>query len=115
MRDRLADLKRLSLQNGMGNGANGPSNGDEVIELETAAGDEKSKLLDPFFQQIETIQTQITALKADIEKIQKLHSFLLRATGDTQSKADTSKEIEQLDHRVKKSAVSIKARLQEVI
>lgn len=110
-RDRLADLKRLSMQNGTANGD--ASKDEQVIELETV-GNEKSKLLDPFFQQIETIQSQIDGLKQDIEKIQKLHSFLLRATGDVDSKKETSREIEMLDIRVKKAAVSIKARLQEV-
>ncbi|KAI1289783.1 Syntaxin-1B [Halotydeus destructor] len=110
-KDRLADLKRLSqIQNNGSSSAvaGGTSGGDEeAIEME-AISDERSKLMNPFFDEVESIQSAINKLKDQIEKIQKLHSFfLLRPAVDE----DCKKELDELNHIIKASAISIKKRL----
>jgi t-SNARE complex subunit (syntaxin) len=101
MKDRLADLKRLSLQD----------TGDQTaIELESNPN-EKQQLLDPFFEEIEQIQSSINKLKETIEKVQKLHSFfLLRPAVDE----DIRKELDELNGLIKKSALGVKARLKSL-
>ena len=127
VRDRLADLHRRSLQNGMplpptvtsnGNGT-AHTGGDEVIEIESTnangngnTGDnERTKLHDPFFQEVETLQNQLTILKEDVGKIQKLHSFLLLRPVPDQ---DVQSQVEQLDNKVRLSARRIIDRLKEL-
>lgn len=106
-KDRLEELRKLSSKNGK------HENGQVSLELEDAS--EKSSLLDPFFNQVEKIETHIETLKQDIHKVQKIHSFLLNAQEPDKKIVDSRRdELDQLNHQIKKSSVVVKNSLQQL-
>ena len=112
MKDRLAELRRLSMQE---------SNGKQVDREKAAGGPatpsqaEKASLLDPFFDLIERLQTEIDSLKSDIQKVQNVHSFLLNAKEpDKKIISERTSELDRLNDRIRKSSIAIKNKLRDL-
>ena len=106
-KDRLEELRKLSSKNSK------HENGQVSLEIGDAS--EKSSLLDPFFNQVDKIETLIEALKQDIHKVQKIHSFLLNAQEPDKKIVDSRRdELDQLNHQIKKSSLVVKNSLQHL-
>lgn len=109
MRDRLEELRRKSQQ---------ASNGKTVdVEkgMPVTASTEKSSLLDPFFDEVESLQEQLNGLKDDIEKVQKIHSFLLNAKEpDKKVIQQQTCQLDDLNSRIKRSSIAVKNKLKEL-
>lgn len=125
MKDRLQELRRLNAGSDVSN-SNGRSGMESVVinfETQTSSvsnhhnsshhnnSNEKSSLLDPFFEEVEKIQEEIHELKDDVEKVQKLHSFLLHAkTTNEEAKTDMDK----LNDRIRRKSIQIKNQIKQV-
>ena len=106
-KDRLAELHK-KLQTSSNDSSH------VVIEMSTKTG-EKSSLLDPFFQDVESIKEQLDDLKSDVERIAKLHSFMLKGTqADGQTTEERRKDVEDISTRIRKKSVSIKNQIKQV-
>ena len=106
-KDRLEELRNLSSKNS--------KNENGQVSLEMGDASEKSSLLDPFFSEVEKIETLIEALNQDIHKVQKAHSFLLNAQEPDKKIVDSRRdELDQLNHQIKKSSIVVKNTLQQL-
>lgn len=112
MKDRTEELWRRSMQE---------SNGRTVDRERLAGGPgtpsaaEKSSLLDPFFDMIDKLQQELESLKADIQSVQKIHSFLLNAKEpDKKIIQEQTNDLDRLNNRITKSSIAIKNKLREL-
>jgi len=112
MKDRLDELRKLQQQTNK-DVEKGLKN-HQIHTTKDGPG-EKSSLLDPFFNEVESIQEELNNLKEDIEKIQKIHSFLLNAKEPDKKKIQQeTSQLDDLNYRIKKTSVSVKNKLKEL-
>ena len=115
MKDRLEELRRLSQQ-----ASNGKSHHQDVekglsMTNSSITAGEKSSLLDPFFGEVETLQEQLNGLKDDIERVQKIHSFLLNAKEpDKKVIQQQTSQLDDLNHRIRRTSLAVKNKLKEL-
>lgn len=106
-KDRLEELRRRSQMDG--------KNENGKVAIDMGDSNEKTSLLDPFFGEVEKVQSQISSLKEDINKVQKIHSFLLNAREpDKKIIDDQQSELDRLNHHIKKSSIIIKNTLKQL-
>lgn len=76
---------------------------------------ERTSLLDPFFEEIEKLQQELHSLRADIDRVQKIHSFLLNnKEPDKKIIQDQRNELDQLNSRISRTSIAIKNELRKL-
>lgn len=72
-------------------------------------------MLNPFFDIIERLQQEIDALKVDIDRVQRIHSFLLNANEpDKQIIQEQRNELDRLNRQITTSSIAIKNKVREL-
>jgi len=122
VKDRLEELRRKAAQATNGRSVDveksshkGSSKDREAANRDVEAANEKTSLLDPFFSEVERVQEQLTGLKEDIERVEKIHSFLLN--GKEPDKKVIQEQTNQLDHlnnQMRKTSLAVKNKLREL-